>query len=43
MDLKLIDVINMSYMFCRLNFLQILSAFSKQIDEWKESWKTKDS
>ena len=28
LDLKLIDVINVSYMFCRSYFLQILHAFS---------------
>ena len=43
MDLKLIDVINVSYMFYRSYLLQILPAFSKWIIKWKESRKTKDS
>ena len=43
MDLKLIDVINVSYMFYRSYLLQILPAFSKWIVKWKESRKTKDS
>ena len=35
MDLKLIGVINVSYMFCTSYFLQILPAFSKLINERK--------
>ena len=43
MDLKLIYVINVSYMFYRSYLLQILPAFSKWIVKWKENRKTKDS
>ena len=43
MDLKLIDVINVSYMFHRSYLLQIMPAFSKWIVKWKENKKTKDS
>ena len=43
MDLKLIDVINVSYMLYRSYLLQILPAFSKWIVKWKENRKTKDS
>ena len=35
MDLKLIDVINVSYMFYRSYLLQILHAFSKELNERK--------
>ena len=39
MDLILIDVINVSYMFYRSYLLQILPEFSKWIVKWKENWK----
>ena len=39
MDLKLIYVINVSYMFYRSYLLQILPAFSKWIVKWKENRK----
>ena len=43
MDLKLIDVIDVSYMFYESYLLQILPAFSKRIVKWKENRKTKNS
>ena len=43
MDLKLIDVINVSYMLYRSILWQILPAFSKWIVKWKETRKAKDS
>ena len=39
MDLKLIDVINVSYMLYISYLLQILPAFSKWIVKWKETEK----
>ena len=43
MDIKLIDVINVSYMCYRSYLLQILAAFSEWIVKWKENRKTEDS